>query len=321
MATNDIETVIRYDGPALTEHEIDVQELAPALLALADMIQLANRKFNGDATSMRVTVKADIEQRCFQLHIHIFQSLLQHAQHVFGTAEYKTAKEIAEFLDLIFPGGVVGGIFAFWKALAKRRKEGMSQTNLIAEQRGGQTIINNFYGDGSSLTVRNEVYDLATDPEVAELGKRVMKPLEQPGYDTLTFHEKATDKPVIQVNKDEASAFIESPPLLSPPEAASPEDDLHNNIRVIVFVKTQRNEGRAQWELKWAGRAELVSMDDTEWLEKFQAGEVPHDLPLYLDVKMDMVTSRANPEAPARFHVTKVLGVIPSGHGKQEGLL
>ena len=79
MATNDIETVIRYDGPALTEHEIDVQELAPALLALADMIQLANRKFNGDATSMRVTVKADIEQRCFQLHIHIFQSLLQHA--------------------------------------------------------------------------------------------------------------------------------------------------------------------------------------------------------------------------------------------------
>ena len=35
----DVFTTIRYDGPDLSGHEIDVQELAPALLALAEMIQ------------------------------------------------------------------------------------------------------------------------------------------------------------------------------------------------------------------------------------------------------------------------------------------
>lgn len=43
-----VKTTIRYDGPALSEHDMDVQDLAPALLALADIIQIANRKFNGD---------------------------------------------------------------------------------------------------------------------------------------------------------------------------------------------------------------------------------------------------------------------------------
>lgn len=320
MASNDIETVIRYDGPALAEHEIDVQELAPALLALAEMVQFANRKFNGDATTMRVNVRADIEQRCFQLHIHIFQTLLQHAQQIFGTSEYKTAKEIAEDLDLLFPeGGLFGGVFLIWKLFAKRHKEGVPGTSLTTEQHGGQTTIINFNGDGNNVTVSNTAWELATNPDMAELGKRVLKPLEQSGYETLAFHEKATGKPVVKLTKDEATAFIEAPPMLpiAEPDAS---DESHSKIRTIVFVKTQRNEGRAQWELKWAARAEMASIDDVEWLERFQAGQVPHDLPLYLDVEMDMVTSRTNPDAPARFHVLKVHDVIPSGRGKQDGL-
>jgi len=319
MASNDIETVIRYDGPALADHEIDVQELAPALLALADIIQLTNRKFNGDAATMRVNVKADVEQRCFQLSIHIFQSLLQHAQHLFGTAEYKTAKEIAEDLDLIFPEGGAVGLFALWRWWAKRGKEEASGTIFNTEQHGGNTTIN--CGAGNSITVKTEVYNLAVDPSLIELGRRVLRPLEQAGYETLGFHEKATGRPVIELTKEEATSFIQSP-ALSPPEAlTASEDDQHNPIRATVFVKTQRNEGRAQWELKWAARAEMASIDDIDWLERFQAGQVPHDLPLYLEVEMDMITSRSDPDAPARFHVTKVLGVIPSGQGKQGNLL
>ncbi len=317
MAANDIETVIRYDGPALAGHEIDVQELAPALLALAEMIQLTNRKFNGDASNMRVTVKADIEQKCFQLHIHIFQTLIQHAQQVFGTTEYKTAKEIAEFLDLIFPAGAPAGTFALWRWWAKRQQDHVPQTSLQTTQHGGNTTI--ISGDGSNITVNNNVYELANDPEVANLGRKIMRPLEQPGYDTLTFHEKPSGKPVVQLTKDDAAYFAKAPSMVPPPET-DPADDQHNPIRAVVFVKAQQNEGQAQWELKWAGRAERASIDATDWLQRFQAGQVPHDLPLYLDVQMDMVTSRTNPDASARFHVLEVFGVVPHGRGKQGGL-
>jgi hypothetical protein len=317
MATNDIETVIRYDGPALAGHEIDVQELAPALLALAEMIQLTNRRFNGDAANMRVTVKADLEQKCFQLHVHIFQSLLQHAQHMFGTTEYKTAKEIAEFLDLIFPVGPAAGVFALWRWWAKRSQEESAQTALVTEQHGGNTTL--ISGDGNTITVNNNVFQLANDPEIANLGKKVMRPLEQPGYDTLTFHERPSGKPVVQLSKGDAVAFAKAPPILPEPEP-DPGDEQHTPISAVVFVKTQRNEGHAQWELKWAGRAELATIDDLDWLHRFQAGLVPHDLPLYLDVQMDMITSRTNPDAPARFHVLHVVGVVPHGGGKQGAL-
>jgi hypothetical protein len=268
---------------------------------------------------MKVNVKADIEQRCFQLHIHIFQSLLQHAQSIFGTAEYKTAKEIAEDLDLIFPEGVGGGLFMLWRWWANRRKQLAPETSFTTEQHGGNTTI--IAGDGNNITVRTEVYQLAVDPAVAELGKRVLKPLEQPGYETLAFHEKASGKPVIQMTKEEAGAFIEAPGMMPVDEASSAEDDDHNEIQVTAFVKTQRNEGRAQWELKWGGRSEMVTIDHTDWLDQFQAGQVPHDLPLYLDVVIDVITSKTNPDAPARFHLKKVLRVVPSGQGKQGNLL
>lgn len=37
-----------FDGPAVENGEIDVQELAPTLLAMGELIQAANDKINGD---------------------------------------------------------------------------------------------------------------------------------------------------------------------------------------------------------------------------------------------------------------------------------
>ena len=72
-----VTTTIRYDGPALAGHEMDVQDLAPALLALAEIAQIANRKFNGDRASLKVLVNADVEQQCFMLDLSMIQSLIE----------------------------------------------------------------------------------------------------------------------------------------------------------------------------------------------------------------------------------------------------
>lgn len=311
-----IVATIRYDGPALVDHQMDVQELAPALLALAEMVQLTNRKFNGDAASMKVLVRADVEQKCFQLDIHVVQSILESAKHLFGTEDYKTAKEIAEFLDLILPAGSVGGgVFWLWKRLWGRKDA--PPVALSIEQHGGETTIIQA-GDGASITVSNDTYILATDPRMIDLGKKVLMPLEREGYERLEF--QGGRKPTIRWDDEEAKKFIESRPS---DFLEVPEDDNDNvtPIRTIVSVRTQRNEGKAQWEIKWASKAVWAAMDDLAWLERFQRGQIHFDIPYWLDVTMEMTTSKVDPNAEPSFAIQKVHALINNPDGKQGQLL
>jgi len=48
---------IKYDGPALASHQMDVRELAPALMALASLLEEANREIYPEGSEVRVQVK------------------------------------------------------------------------------------------------------------------------------------------------------------------------------------------------------------------------------------------------------------------------
>src|SRR5580693_3318862 len=49
---------IKYDGEALADHTIDVEDLAPALLALPTLIQESDRIVNNDDSKISVRVMA-----------------------------------------------------------------------------------------------------------------------------------------------------------------------------------------------------------------------------------------------------------------------
>ena len=84
---------LRYDGPALSEHGMDVADLAPALLALGELIKRANATFNGDAAKVNLIVQSDFEHKCFQINLELIQSILSSI----GTL-------LADHLDVFGPG-------------------------------------------------------------------------------------------------------------------------------------------------------------------------------------------------------------------------
>jgi hypothetical protein len=98
--TKHLQTTIRYDGPALVDHEMDVQDLAPALLALAEIAKIANQKFNGDRASIKVLVNADTEQKCFQLDLSLVQSWLDHGKLLLGKENVTTVSQIAAIIGI-----------------------------------------------------------------------------------------------------------------------------------------------------------------------------------------------------------------------------
>lgn len=289
---------------------MDVEELAPALLALASLIQTANHKFNGDRSAVRVTVNADIDQKCFQIKIKFIQDLLELAKS-FLDGDIATLKEICEWLGI-----VGGGSFSLFKLLIALGKRQQDTTKFTASADGDQTVYQIAHVENLHVHLPpetpQEVRDLIADPVIVSKALEVIKPAAQEGYNEVSFYRPRKAEPEFRATKEDVQGALAIPPqalALAPPEGDGDETPVPFKTR--VFVKAQRNEGVGQWELKWGGRAKLVTIDDTEWLERFQKGDVPHNLPLYLDVQMEMITSNTDPNAPDRFRVVKVLGVVP----------
>lgn len=270
-----IRTTIRYDGPALSGHEMDVQDLAPALLALADMVQIANKKFNGDAASIKVLVNADVEQKCFMIDISLVQSLLEQAKGFLGTDEIKTAKDIADWVGILSGGGV--GLFGLLKFLRNAKK---SDSPLNIENLGDGNIT--IHGNGNIITVQREVYKLAQEAKVVEKAKAVVRPLEKEGYVKLSFLQG--DAAVFEVNKEEAAGICELP---SEPLSA-PSNESVSKITGQVRIKSAQYEGSAQWAFLWNGRAINAEMvgKASEWVLDFQENKISAPPNSVLDVSM-----------------------------------
>ncbi|WP_232434692.1 hypothetical protein [Burkholderia ubonensis] len=100
-----------YDGPALTEHRMDVRDLAPALVAIADLFSFANKELNGDNTEVRLEVKGSFKAGSFHSELIFIQSLANQIRDIFAgpnAAAFSNALAILGALGIVGSGGLIG---------------------------------------------------------------------------------------------------------------------------------------------------------------------------------------------------------------------
>ena len=99
-----------FEGPAVDDGDIDVRDLAPALLALGDLFQSASSVLNGERVKTSVKVKATA-QACFEVDLSVAQSAVEFIKTLVDfSADHKD--QIADATSLITLIGATGGTFA-----------------------------------------------------------------------------------------------------------------------------------------------------------------------------------------------------------------
>lgn len=252
-----VEFQLAYDGEDVRGHTMDVQELAPALMALGNLIRDANTQINGDRSKVKVFVQSDFEHKCFLIHFEVVQTILSHIGDILGDHNVKEAKDILEWLGLLglFPGGLAGGVIALLRW--RKKKDALSNSTVIEEvQHGGLIRITS--GDGSSITINQTVYDLSNNPKIRSDLAGVFSPLKKPGIDAVKFSSNSREPSFVSYGRDDADAIIAASEVIEPDKVLLEPQTIIANLRVHSPVFDPKAE---KWRFKYG--EEIIYADIT----------------------------------------------------------
>jgi hypothetical protein len=201
---------IAYNGQDRREdHSIDVDTLAPALLAFGKLIREANREFNGKSAKANVLVVSDFEHKCFNINFEVVLTLLEQAKALIGTHHAKDAKEILEWLDLLkmVGGGTIStlGFLGFLKWKKGRKVQDI--TEIKDADKTGMVAVR-IEGDDNPVTINNHVYNLASNPRALAAARDALSPVGTDGFEKVELRDG--DKIIGTISKDEAEQILSS---------------------------------------------------------------------------------------------------------------
>ena len=278
---------------------MDVADLAPALLGLSEIVKISNKKINDDRSAVKVLVKVDIEQKCFQFVIEITQTVVQHISLFVYDERVATAKEIAEWIGI--SGGSAFGLFRAYKWITKQK---LTLNELNIKEDGSNITISNIE---ESVTVNKKTFDMLNDEEILKNVKNVVKPLTKEGYDKLQFEQD--DQIVDEISSEEGEAIYNLT-----------EDTLKFQPRVnkstsLVKIKVKKPDylGNSKWSFI-LDRVIEAKIEDTSWLQQFQEGEISIPPGSFLEVlfRTEIELDENNdPSGNVNYFVVEVKKVIP----------
>jgi hypothetical protein len=245
---------LRYDGPAVADHKMDVDDLAPALPAFGSLCKEANRVLNGDRANLKVLVNADMKANCITISFEVVWSFLEAAKLLIQDDRVATVKEILEWLGLSSGSGAAIGLLAFLKL---RSNQATQETSFI-DQDGGNVVKVQVQGDNNVVQVVPQVRKLADDPKVVEAAKRLLRPVAvREGIDRATF--KVNGRVAADIDKASAKAISEA--TVPRESEAEPEDEyIVGNITVYGPILDAR---AGVWKFKLPGNVQPIEISDS----------------------------------------------------------
>jgi hypothetical protein len=273
-----------YDGDALEGGVIDARDLAPSLLALADLLDAANQEATGGKASVALRVRSDFRDKCFEVNLSVALSYYQRFVDIFYAPE---AQAWAALCSIV---GVSGfGLLQFMKSA-----KGRSPKRVLTIERSEKVRVE-FEGD-DPLEIDKSVYNLFRNHSARKAVAKIVEPIERDGYEELGIRYKGEQ--TLKITKEEAPYFR---PL------AENEDEIVSESQAYVRIVSMSFREGNKWRVDDGDSTKSVDILDDDFLARVRLREELFGHNDYLRVDMRTRQWREEDRIKVSHAIIKVL--------------
>ena len=247
---------IKFDGPALAAHTMDVRELAPALIALSDLLEQANKAADPQAAEVRVSVSGDFKGGSFGVDLIAVQSVARQLVSMLSGGEATATANLLGILGglgLLGGGGVIGLIkWLRGRQPSRVRIDGERTVFELTDAHATETfevdlVAGRLY---QSRVVRQQL-------------AKVLRPLERPGIDVFACARDGVTQAV--VTSQECAWFA---------QAAAEADMVSDAVQsgVLLQVESAVFKDGNKWRFHDGSTAFAAEVTDPDFLARIESG-------------------------------------------------
>lgn len=299
-------TVVRYDGPVLADHQMDVADLAPALLGLSELCKIANAKANGNRTAVKVLINTDLEHQCFQFSLQVVQTTLDFTKSILGTVDLSTAEDILKWLG-IGSGSTLSSVWGLLKFLKWLRGRKITSTKMITKDGSAVTQVTVTGNNNNIAIVHPQVMNLVRDKTILSNVKKVIEPVTKDGYELLEFDTPAQE--TITFTKEEA---IDIAKIMDSGDIEEPQEDKPQIIEAWIKVYAPVYDPKAsRWRFYFGNEHHYMDISETEIAARAieRGGALINDA---YHVRLEITQAHRGGEITNSYRIKEVLEFKPS---------
>jgi len=244
---------LRFDGEALRDHTIAVNDLAPSLLALGDLFNEANNIVTNGQAELSLRVKAGFEEGSFTINLDVILPTIERMALFFTSEEGKPILSIMALLG--FLGLNVPGLIDLIK-----RSKGKKPKKVIQIEQSSKVRME--FEGMDSIEVDNAVAKIFNSLGARNAAKNFVRPLDNEGMETIEVFYKGN--PTLKINQDDLKSF-------ALPEEIENET-ISEAVQLYRILSPNFVEGR-KWRVSDGVSSYTAEIADGDFLIKIERGE------------------------------------------------